>query len=93
MHLRPLWHVCSRHVVAVPSPRSKISHESLGELYDQMTSVEKPCDRINKCHAIHVTVVTGARACGVWRAFVTFHRGRPKLRTIESLIAMTRGCR
>lgn len=81
------WHICSRHVVAVPSPRSKTSHELLVELYDQMTSVEKPCDRINKCDAIHVTVVTGAHTCGVWRAFVTFHRGRPNLRTIESLIA------
>lgn len=59
------------------------------ELYRQMTSVEKLCDRINKCDVIYVTVVTGAHACGVRGAFVTFHRGRPKLRTDENLIAMT----
>ena len=81
MHLNPRWDV-------VPTVASIENFTSiLDELYGQVISVEKPCGRINKCDAIHVTVVTDARACEVWGAFVTFHRGRPKLRTGENLIA------
>ena len=73
MHLNPRWDV-------VPTVASIENFTSiLDELYGQMTSVEKPCDQINKCDVIHVTVVTGARTCGVGAAFVTFHRGWPKL--------------